>query len=128
MIPKLQLYGENLEMLIFSITHAIEPLFSNSAVVVGWLQSTMAQNTDTAPGLCNKGDYFLQKRMKGICVYVLELMLTLDTHGFVYRVFWPIDWVIFATHCLNLEPRLLVRYPRLLKFCVHLANGVHLRI
>ena len=55
--PKLHLYEENLEMLIFSITHAIEPLYSNSAVIAGWLQSTRAQNT--APGLCNKGDYFL---------------------------------------------------------------------
>ena len=34
--------------------------------------------------------------MKGICVYVLELMLNLDTHGLVYRVFWPIDLVIIC--------------------------------
>ena len=32
--------------------------------------------------------------MKGIFVYVPEFMLTFDTHGFVYRVFWPSDWAI----------------------------------
>ena len=32
---------------------------------------------DTAPELCQKGDIFLEKRMEGIFVYVLEYMLTL---------------------------------------------------
>ena len=88
----------------FPITHAIEPLYSNSAVVAGWLQSTRAQNTDTAPGLCNKDDYVVKKRTKGIFIYVLEFMLTLDTHDFVYRVFWLSDWVIDCYILLEIRP------------------------
>ena len=59
LIPKLHLYGENLEMMIFPIIHAIEPLYTSNAVVAGWLQSTRAYNTDTVPVLCNKGDHYL---------------------------------------------------------------------
>ena len=33
---------------------------------------------DTAPELCQKGIFFLKKRLKGIFVCVLEFMLTLD--------------------------------------------------
>ena len=32
---------------------------------------------DTAPELCQKGDFFPEKRMEGIFGYVLEYMLTL---------------------------------------------------
>ena len=46
-------------MLYFFITHAIELLYWNSTVVAGLLQSTRAQNNDTAPRLCNKDDFFL---------------------------------------------------------------------
>ena len=31
---------------------------------------------DTAPNLCQKDDFFPEKRMEGIFVYVLEYMLT----------------------------------------------------
>ena len=42
--------------------------------------------------------------MKGIFIYVLEFMLTLDAHGFVYRVFWPSDWVIDCYILLEFRP------------------------
>ena len=64
-----------------------------------------------APELCQKGDFFLKKRMNGI--FVLEFMFTLDKiqnisvlmcqkfeifsycmHSSVYQVSWPSDQVV----------------------------------
>ena len=78
---------------------------------------------DTAPELCQKVIFFMKKGIKGIFVYVLEFMLSLDkmqnistlmcktfehfesypsfsyyTHRTIYRVFWPSDWVVDCIH------------------------------
>ena len=60
-------------ILLLKILSLIYPVVNlHNKIYVGWVI------VDPATELCQKSDFFLKKRMKGIFVYVLELILTTD--------------------------------------------------
>ena len=73
--------------------------------------------------------YFNVKKVGNISQSILKAIQAFHTVCMVLYIEGsdPVMGASNLTYCLYLDPRLLVHYPRLLKFCVQLQTGAHRR-